>query len=522
MGLFDDLSFLSICIVFVVIYITYTLKCWSYVEDGSMDTATSEYLLGSVNLPKNCEGVVSAVENSEFTENEGFCAEQMRKIVMAKHIPYSSLVETPETLLRCSQGIATNGGLWTRFTVQYNLFGGSIVAVGGDAQREALKATQSKGVLGCFAFTEKGAGVLSGAGVETTATFDPDAGESGEFVIVSPTASSVKNWISQGMYAEHAVILAELFVGGESKGPHLFWAEIADRVKDDKGNFVEGSRPLPRKGVTIDSLPSKTVMVGLDNAEISFSEFRIPRTALLNRFCSLERGSDGSYVYQTHLPEGVPRMLDLLIFRLLTGRIQLSEGTIAHAQYRLRKNWDYCQHRELWRGRKPKGKMMAEMPLIKAAFRDYGRTLAIINTFIANTREIVADSIRNDGFTYDTVEATCMCKFLGTGFGVDCVSALRKLMGARALQKESELDKESFLPNATSAAEGDNTIMELKVVQDIFRGRTSMLPFAMILRVSFDPRGRRAIATYFSKLARATFLGKKAIGDGQLLKDIAW
>jgi acyl-CoA oxidase len=276
-----------------------------------------------------------------------------------------------------------------------------------------------------------------------------------EFVITSPTASSVKNWISQGLYAEHAVILAELFVDGESKGPHLFWAPIADRAKDSSGKFVECARPVPRSGVTVNSLPNKTVMLGLDNAEITFNKFRIPRSSLLNRFCSLEPkqgGGKGEYEYKTNLPKGIPRMLDLLIFRLLTGRIQLSEGTVAHAQFRLRANWAYCQQRELWRGKKPKGKMMSEMPLIKGAYRDYGRTLAIINAFIANTREVVADSIRKDGFTYDTVEATCMCKYLGTGFGVDCVSAVRKLMGARALQSDSYLDKESFLPNATSAA----------------------------------------------------------------------
>lgn len=49
-----------------------------------------------------------------------------------------------------------------------------------------------------------------------------------------------------------------------------------------------------------------------------------------------------------------------------------------------------------------------------------------------------------------------------------------------------------------------------------------MLPWALFLRVCRDARGRRAVGVYLSKLARATFLGKKAIGDGQLLKDIAW
>ena len=61
-------------------------------------------------------------------------------------------------------------------------------------------------------------------GVETTATFDE---AKDEFVFDSPTPSSAKNWISQGLYAEEAVILAELVVKGEKKGPHLFWGRIA-------------------------------------------------------------------------------------------------------------------------------------------------------------------------------------------------------------------------------------------------------------------------------------------------------
>ena len=79
---------------------------------------------------------------------------------------------------------AAPGALWTRFTVSYNLYAGSVVALGSDEQREKLFATQSSGELGCFAFTELGAGVLSGAGVETTATFDT---ATDCFTIHSPT-----------------------------------------------------------------------------------------------------------------------------------------------------------------------------------------------------------------------------------------------------------------------------------------------------------------------------------------------
>ena len=92
----------------------------------------------------------------------------------------------------------------------------------------------------------------------------------------------------------------------------------------------------------------------------------------------------------------------------------------------------------------------------------------------------------------------------------------------RALLEESRLGDESFLPNATSAAEGDNTIMELKVVQDLVRGRTARLPWGLILRVIRNTSGRSAVVSYITLFLRATLLGKQALRDGQLLKDIAW
>jgi hypothetical protein len=108
------------------------------------------------------------------------------------------------------------------------------------------------------------------------------------------------------------------------------------------------------------------------------------------------------------------------------------------------------------------------MPLVKGAFRDYGRSCGVVAAFIAHTREQVADCIRSDRFTYDVVEAACMCKFLGTGFGVDTVSAVRKVMGARGLQAEARLDNESFLPNACCAAEVKITTT---IIQRQKRGR---------------------------------------------------
>jgi hypothetical protein len=73
-----------------------------------------------------------------------------------------------------------------------------------------------------------------------------------------------------------------------------------------------------------------------------------------------------------------------------------------------------------------------------------------------------------------------------------------------------------------TAAEGDNAIMELKIVQDVVRGRVSMLPLVLMQRIAWSSAGRRAMWFYVTRLARAMVLRKRALGDGELLRDIAW
>lgn len=218
-------------------------------------------------------------------------------------------------------------------------------------------------------------------------------------------------------------------------------------------------------------------------------------------------------------------MLDLLITRLLTGRIVLSEYTVSTVIKVFRRNWDYCCNRQLWKSPKAVTKptqMMSDLPLIQNAFCDYGRCLGIVQHFIAKTRDKVVDCIKNDAFKPAVIEATCVSKFVGTGFSVDAISAIRKLMGSQALFEDSFLGESSFVCNATCAAEGDNTIMELKIVQDLFRGRTSLWPVALMLRCMKWSVGRRVVLAYLVRVAKAMILREAALKDGQLLKDLAW
>ena len=76
---------------------------------------------------------------------------------------------------------------------------------------------------GCFALTEKFAGVNSGLVVQTQAHWNAEAGS---FVLNSPTEGSSKNWISQGYTGTHATVVANLFVDDEPKGPHAFLIKL--------------------------------------------------------------------------------------------------------------------------------------------------------------------------------------------------------------------------------------------------------------------------------------------------------
>lgn len=56
----------------------------------------------------------------------------------------------------------------------------------------------------------------------------------------------------------------------------------------------------------------------------------------------------------------------------------------------------------------------------------------------------------------------------------------------------------------------------------MIRGRTAKFPSGLTVRAMQHASSRRVLAIYISKFARAICMGKAAMRDGQLLRDIAW
>lgn len=88
-----------------------------------------------------------------------------------------------------------------------------------------LEKAEAHQIIGCYAQTELGHG-SNVRGLETTATWNQ---ADKTFIIHSPKLTASKWWIgSLGRTANHAVVMAQLYINGKSYGPHPFVVHIRD------------------------------------------------------------------------------------------------------------------------------------------------------------------------------------------------------------------------------------------------------------------------------------------------------
>lgn len=169
----------------------------------------------------------------------------------------------------------------TRLGVHLGLFLGCIRGNGTASQMQywllRKESAYVKNLYGCFGMTELAHG-SNVAGLETTATYDE---ENEEFIIHTPHLGATKWWIGGAAHsATHCTVYARLIVKGKDYGVKTFVVPL----RDSDHNLMPG--------ISIGDIGAKMGRDGIDNGWIQFSQVRIPRFFMLQKYCKVSPEGD--------------------------------------------------------------------------------------------------------------------------------------------------------------------------------------------------------------------------------------
>jgi acyl-CoA oxidase len=206
--------------------------------------------------------------------------------------------------------VAADPSLQIKSGVQWGLFASAVLQLGTEYHHHKfLPDIMSLKVPGAFAMTETGHG-SDVASVATTATYDPDADE---FVINTPFRGAWKEYLGNaGIHGTAATVFAQLITNGVNHGVHCFYVPI----RDEKLNFltgIGGEDDGPKGGLN-----------GIDNGRLHFTNVRIPRTNLLNKYGDVDE--DGVYTSPIDSPG---RRFFTMLGTLVQGRVSLDGAASA-------------------------------------------------------------------------------------------------------------------------------------------------------------------------------------------------
>eukprot|EP00439_Symbiodinium_sp_Y106_P069494 s1443_g11.t5 len=336
-------------------------------------------------------------------------AEQLRALQKTGLLRLTDLKNDPAKFFEAHRLLAHHApklgpGFWIRFTVHYNLFAGSVLAVGNDQQVAQLDDIQQK--AGATALQQ-------------------DASK--EFVITSSDVGAHKNWISQGLVGELAVVVADLHVAGKRCGAHAFLMQLRKEGQPDMGR--------------------KTVGNDLDNAWIAFHGARIPHSALLNRYGDVQPGNGGTYISKA---KGLTNM-GMIGQRLFSGRVAVAWAALTFTRKLYEMTRQYSDRKKCWA---PKGTSnLTSVPQLNHLYARADSNLAQLESFVGECERQLNDCLRKDEIPSVALQEAIACaKIVASETSIDLCFRLKQDVGSHALMGDTGFEQMDFLQDPDSKA----------------------------------------------------------------------
>ncbi|TPX31643.1 acyl-CoA oxidase [Synchytrium microbalum] len=180
-----------------------------------------------------------------------------------------------------------------------------------EQQKDLINKIVNFNIIGCYAQTELGHG-SNVQGLETEVSYIE---ATDELEVNSPYLTSGKWWIGAlGKSCTHVGLMAQLIIKGRSYGIHSF----VFRIRSEKDHSL-----LP--GVIAGDIGTKYGHNGLDNGCAWFYKFRVPKSALLNRFSNID--TKGNYVRN----KANSKLVYNSMMSVRAGMVRGAAGTLARA-----------------------------------------------------------------------------------------------------------------------------------------------------------------------------------------------
>ncbi|KAH8331377.1 hypothetical protein KR074_001744, partial [Drosophila pseudoananassae] len=312
-------------------------------------------------------------------------------------------------------------------------------------------------ICGTYAQTELGHGTYL-RGLETRADFDP---KTDEFILNTPKISSYKFWPGGlGHASNYCLVMAQLYINNQSKGPHMFFVQVRDE---------ETHEPMP--GVHIGDIGKKMGFIGVNNGFLGLKDVRIPRTRMLMRHAKVN--ADGTYVSS---PTNVLTYFAMVRTRCVIGR---NSALILSAASTIAVRYSAVRRQSPINPKEPEPQIIDHVTQQMKLFPEIATSLAhrLASDYLWELYEETLVDIGNG--KYERLpELHCLSCALKVTSSMDSTAGIERLRlacGGHGYLTSSNLSNLYVFATAACTYEGENTVLLLQIGRFLMKSWNSAL-----------------------------------------------